>query len=481
MWFVKHYPYRRRFSRKPRFYALGVVGILAVLVPAVSTFGALVTTDRYIVREGDTVTEDQYVTATSGQVEGVIDGDLTIFSGSLTITGEVKGSVTVFSVGSVKIAEGARIGGSLRGTSGSLQVAGTVSDDVFLGAVSLVIDPSGEVGRDIMAFGGALTVRGEVVRDVRGRTMRTVISGDIGGDVDIATQGLDVTGEASIGGDILYRSPGEADIDGNAQIEGTVTRLPTRGNFLYGVILSLATVVTFLGFLVAGIVSLWLLRTSSSRAVGIILRRPIRSFLIGLATVIAFPAAILILAMTLVGLPLAAIGVLIGGVAFIIGPVPAVTALGNRILVNRGGLFGAFIVGAVLWRLGIWLIPVVGGFLYLIGFVWGIGAWVMGLAAARRGDPTPAALLPASMIVQEEIPPDWEPPLAPQRASELPESDSELELELRPASQQEPQEPQEELSEKAPPEDRPSTGDQEDGDSDDDSPGETDSWGLPTH
>ncbi len=39
-----------------------------------------------------------------------------------------------------------------------------------------------------------------------------------------------------------------------------------------------------------------------------------------------------------------------------VGAVPAVTALGNLVLVRRGGLFGAFLVGAVLWRLGIWLL-----------------------------------------------------------------------------------------------------------------------------
>lgn len=415
MWFVKHSPSDRKALPKTRYFAVGAVAVLAVLLPSLTTFAALVTTDRYIVREDDTVTEDQYVTATSGQIEGVVDGDVIIFSGSLTITGEVTGSVTVFSVGNVTLADGARIGGSLRGTAGSLHVAGTIDSDVFIGAASVVIDPTGVVGRDVMAFGGALTVNGDVGRDVRGRTVRTSIAGTVGGDLDIATQGLNVGPDAVVGGDVLYRSPSAADIDPSAQITGTVTRLPTRGNFIYGVILSLATIISFLGFLVAGIASLWLLRGSGSRAVGSMLRKPIRSFLVGLVTVIVFPAAIVALAMTLVGLPLAAIGVLLGGVAFIIGPVPAVTALGNRVLMNRGGLFGAFVLGAVLWRVGIWLIPFVGGFLYLIGLVWGVGAWVMGLAAARRGDPTPAALLPASMIVTEEISPDWEPPLAPQR------------------------------------------------------------------
>jgi hypothetical protein len=472
MWFVTHYPSNRRSDTKPRFYALGLLAVLAVLLPSVTTFAALVTTDRYIVSVDDTVTEDQYVTATSGKIEGVIVGDLTIFTGSLTITGNVTGSVTVFTVGSVTIAEGATVGGSLRGSAGTVRVAGAVGDDVFIGAVSVVVDPSGEVGRDVIGFGGALTIRGDVGRDVRGRTMRTEISGSVGGDVDIATQGLDITPTASVGGDVLYRSPSEADINDAAQVTGTITRLPSRGNFIYGVILSLATVISFLGFVVAGIVSLWVLRTSSSRAVGAVLRKPIRSFLAGLVTVIVLPAAVIILAMTLVGLPLAAVGVFVGAIAFIIGPVPVVTALGNRVLINRGGLFGAFVVGAVLWRLGIWLIPVVGGFLYLIALVWGIGAWVLGLAAARRGDPTPPALLPASMVAVEEIPADWEPPLAPQPPTptmSIPAAGGDAEEQSEPVTQPAPE--PEPMATPVP----------ESVDEDEDEPPETsDSWGLPT-
>lgn len=315
--------------------------------------------------------------------------------------------------------------------------------------------------------------------------MRTEISGTVDGDVDIATQGLDITGTASIGGDVLYRSPGDADINASAQIDGTTTRLPTRGNFIYGVILSLATVISFLGFIVAGIVSIWLMRTSSSRAVGSVLRKPIRSFLAGIVTVLVFPALVIILAMTLVGLPLAAIGVLVGGIAFIVGPVPVVTALGNRAMLNRGGLFGGFVVGAVLWRLGIWIVPVVGGFIYLIALVWGIGAWVMGLAAARRGDPTPAVLLPASMIAKDETPSDWEPPLAPIRTQqpraethETPSPGDELGEELAPSPESGgvpglgaiPADT--EVSDTTP--------EGTDG-TDDDPPNGTDSWGLPSH
>jgi hypothetical protein len=200
------------------------------------------------------------------------------------------------------------------------------------------------------------------------------------------------------------------------QIGGTVTRLPAQGNFLYGVILTLANVVGFLGFVAAGLLALWILRGVGSRAVGSVIRRPIRSLLTGIAVVVVVPLVIAMLAITLVGIPISIVLIAFVVVGFIIGPVPAVTALGNRVLFTRGGLFGAFLVGAVLWRLGIWLIPFVGGAIYVLGLVWGIGGWVLGAFAARRSDPTPPQLLPASVVAAGEATPDWQPPKAPSAA-----------------------------------------------------------------
>lgn len=387
--------------------------MVAIAIPFLTTIASLVTTDLFIVTAEGPVNEDVYVTSMSGEVEGVIDGDLTIFTGDLTISGRVTGTVTVFSSGSVVIEPTGRIDGSLRGAAVNVTVRGDVGDDLFVSAASVVVDRTGTVGRDALVFGGTGRIEGDVGRDVRGRTMRLVVDGTIGGDLDVATQKLELGSSASVGGDVLYRSPLGADVPPGTSIGGTITRLPTQSNFVYGLILALVNVVGFLGFLVAGLVLLWMLRGSSARAVGVVLTRPIRSLLVGLLTVLVLPVSIVALGVTLVGLPLAALLVLVSIALFIVGPIPAVTALGNRILFKRGGLFGAFLIGAVLWRLGIWLIPVVGGLVYLIGLVWGVGAWVLGILATRRFDPIPVALLPESLIAEQQIPLDWEPPLAP--------------------------------------------------------------------
>ncbi len=389
-----------------------MLAVLATVIGSLGLVGALITTDRYLVPAGERVEEDQYVTSTSAIVEGVVDGNLTVFTGSLEVSGTVTGSVNVFTAGSVTVTETGRIDGSLNGAAGSVTVRGRVGSDVFVAAGSTVVEEPGSVGRDAIAFGGTFRIEGSVDRDVRGRAYRITVDGSVGGDVDIAAQSLGVSSSATIGGDVLYRSPTEASIDPGATIGGTVTRLPTQSNFIYSLVLSIANVVSFLGFLVAGIAAIWILRGTSSRAVGSILTKPFRTLLAGIVVVIVFPLLIGLLAVTLVGLPLALVAIAIGVILFVIGAVPAVTALGNLVLLRRGGLFGAFLIGAVIWRLS-FFIPWIGGFLFLLGLIWGIGGWALGAVAARRSDPSPVALFPASISERTDRAEDWEPPLAP--------------------------------------------------------------------
>lgn len=392
------------------FFGFALIGVIAAAAPI---FGSLVTTDLFVVSEDDPIVEDVYVTSRGGVVDGTIDGDLTIFTGNLTIDGEVTGDVQVFSSGTVRVNEGARIGGSLRGAAINITISGEVASDVFASGASIVIEDHGVVGRDVLAFGGVLRVEGMVNRDVRGRTARTVIDGVVGGDTDVATQKFELGSGSRIEGDVLYRSPVDASVATGAEISGTITRLPSQSNFVYSVILSLANIVGFLGFLLAGLAALVLLRGSGSRAAGAVLTQPIRSLLYGLVAVVVAPFAVVILAATLVGIPLAVLLALLIVAGFVVGPVPAMAALGNRIMIRRGGLLGAFVVGAILWRFGIWAIPVFGGVLYIVALVWGIGAWIVGFIDTRREDDVPLSLLPASMTASGGVPDGWTPPFAP--------------------------------------------------------------------
>ena len=406
--------------RSNRYLAVSVVAVVlalpALLAPVIAS---VITAEFFIVKEGETIDEDVYVASTSGSVEGTIDGDLTIVTGDLTISGTVKGSVMAMTAGTLRIAPGGVVEGSLRTVSPSVQIEGTVAGDTLVTGAGYSVEQGGNVGRDVIYFGGTYEMAGSVGRDIRGRMLTAGVGGTVGRDVDIAVELLTIGPDAVVGGDVLYRSTNDAAISDSAEIAGEVVVLPAQSNFFYGVLLTLANIITFLGFLFAGIFMLWLFRSSGEAAVTAIEESPFKSLLVGLAVVLLGPVLVVLLAATLAGLPLAALvlfGLLLG---LIFGPIPSVTVFGDLLLRRRAGLFGAFVLGAVLWRAAIWgfsLVGVgaIGALLFLIAHVWGMGGWVLGGWRLRAERDREREALPEGMVVEpDDVPEGWEYPLAP--------------------------------------------------------------------
>ncbi len=81
------------------------------------------------------------------------------------------------------------------------------------------------------------------------------------------------------------------------------------------------------------------------------------------------------LVVSLVGVPVAILLGVLYLLGFFFGPIPAVAAAGGYLPGGRGSSFGAFVVGAIVWRLGIQFLTFVAGGLYVLALVWGMGGW----------------------------------------------------------------------------------------------------------
>ncbi len=397
-----------------RYRAVTFIALLFAIAPMLAAIApSVVTTDLFIVGEDEPIDEDVYVAATSGRIEGIIDGDLVITAGDLTIAGTVTGDVLALTAGTVRVDQGGVVEGSVRTTTPQVQIDGEVGKDLFVTGLATGIGSTGVVGRDIIMFGGTLTIDGAVGRDVRGRLLNASVSGSVGRDIDLAVQRLAIDSGASVAGDVLYRSTNTALIS-DGTVEGQIVQLPAQSNFVFGVILMIANVVGFLAFVVSGFVLLWLFRSTGAAAIEAVEKHPIKTGLIGLLSLIAAPLLVLFFAFTLVGLPLAVVLMVTLALALVFGPIPAVGAVGDLILRRKGGLFGGFLLGAVLWRLGIWLIPFVGALIYLAGLIWGTGGWVLAAWRLRRTRPVEREALPEALLIKtDDTPEDWEYPLPP--------------------------------------------------------------------
>jgi len=128
----------------------GLALLFAVAPFLASIAPSVVTTDLFIVSEDEPIAEDVYVAAQSGRVEGLIDGDLVITTGSLSISGTVTGDVLALTSGTVRIEPDGVIEGSVRAVSPQVVVEGEIRRDLFVTGIGADIGTSGSIGRDVI-------------------------------------------------------------------------------------------------------------------------------------------------------------------------------------------------------------------------------------------------------------------------------------------------------------------------------------------
>ena len=366
----------------------------ALLVGAGLAFPAadLIETNVYLVTEDQTGTDDAYVVAQLGRIEGRVAGDVTIaVGGDLTISGTVDGDVNVLSGGTVEVTESGRVGGSLRGAARSVVVAGAVDGDVAVAAMR--IEVTGEVRRDLVGLGGSLVVAGAVGHDVNGWFVDGELNGDITNGVDVRVRTLSVGAETTVGGDLLYRADRDADVADGVDPGGSFARLSTRAPFTVRVTLAVLTVLGLVTFLLLGLIVIWVSRDTLPRAAGAIITRPWAVLAWGAGIVVGGPLLVWALVTMIPSfvakvVTVALIGLLVL-VVIVFGPIPALVTAGDAVLGRRGGLFGGFVAGAVLWRLAAWLLPVAGFILSVGLLIWGVGGWAD--ATWRRRSATPVS------------------------------------------------------------------------------------------
>lgn len=391
-------PFRSRAFLPVALLGIGIVAALAPMVPVQPSF---VTTNQYLVPEGLFEREDQNVLAQRAFVNGTIQGDLSIATGDLFINGTVDGDVNVAASGTVIIS--GEVTGSVRGAARDVVIDGLVGDDVVLAVGTVKM--TGVVERDLLIFGLNALIEGSVGRDVKGQIQAATLDGDVGRDVDIAISVLNIGPGTAVEGDLQYRSDRDAVTSGAATVGGVFIKIPARTSFFVSVVWRTVTIIGLLAFLVGGFVMFWLFRRLAPRAVSTIGLKPLRSVTVGIIAVLGAPAVVAVLIATLVGIPVGLMVFLAFLLMLFFGPVPALTYFGDRVLSGRGGLFGAFVLGTVVWRMIGLVSPLVGLMVYMSALTFGVGAWLTAMWDARReAAPVPPVPQPEVLLADDVAP-----------------------------------------------------------------------------
>jgi cytoskeletal protein CcmA (bactofilin family) len=337
--------------------AIALVTVLALLSlctgPAAAQSGIGGT---IVIEEGETVSE---VSGVGGAVvvHGTVTGDVSGAAGNVLITGTVDGDVSV--------------------ATGNLRISGDVGGDVSAGAGSVHLEEGATVG-------GSFDVGAGEVR----------IDGSIGGDARVGAEAIRLGERASIAGSLTY----DGRLEGNRDaVAGDIVRDsslgPTTVDGFQPITSWVVSLYAFVANLLLGIALLALFPRFSGGVADRVRTDPVKTGLVGFGLLVLVPLSLAALLITIIGIPIALVGLLAFAFVAWIGIVYGRFALGMWILSIAGyegtarnwvGLLLGLLLSAVLST-----IPILGGLLNFALFLLGLGALARGLYRRRDAPGVP--------------------------------------------------------------------------------------------
>jgi len=314
-----------------------VLGALPGVVAAESRAGGTV-----VVAQGETISEDLEAFGGDIVIRGTVDGDVAAFGGNIRIEGQVTGDVEA--------------------VGGNVWVAGSVGGDVEASAGNVYVQPDAEIGGSLSVAAG-----------------NVVVAGSVGGNAELAGGTIRLAPSASIDGNVEYAVGEEGEFTNEgATVGGTVTRVrdvgagpwegPQIPDWTFGVY-------GFLVNLALGAVLLLVFPRFSARVGDRVGDDPLRTGGVGLLTLIVVPFVLLLVAITIIGIPLALVGGVLFGLLLWVALVYGRFAVGGWLLAladieNR---WGALLVGLIVLGLA-GRIPWIGGVIDFVVLLLGLGA-----------------------------------------------------------------------------------------------------------
>jgi cytoskeletal protein CcmA (bactofilin family) len=336
--------------------ALAVLALLFPLatgiVTAQSVQGA---SGTIVVDEGETVDGVEGV-AGAIIVRGTVDGDLSGAAGSIHVT------------------ETGRVDGDVQAAAGTLTIDGTVDGNVEAGVGSFELTDSGRIGGSLDVGGGSVTVDGAVGGDVRAGADSIVIgpNADVGGEFRYDAGTFTQSPDAVVAGGVVE----DADLGGDMGVTIGSDFLPTWVGSVYGVLVNLAL----------GAILLLAFPRFSRDVADRVGGDALTSSAVGAGVLIGTPILLVFVALTIIGIPLALVGISVYVAALWIGSVYGRYALGSWILdrLDRPNRWAALLLG-VLAVAVIGVVPWLGGLVDLLVLLLGVGALGLGLLDRYRG------------------------------------------------------------------------------------------------
>ncbi|MCI3950991.1 MAG: polymer-forming cytoskeletal family protein [Burkholderiales bacterium] len=332
-----------------------------------------------------------YATGADVKIDAPVEGDLYAAAGRVSVGQPVRGDAVV-AAGSIDLSS--TVGDDLRAAGGVVTLAARIDGEALIAGGSIAFGRDAEVLGRVWLAGGDIAVAGKLRSGIRIYGKNIVILGEIHGPVALYGEQIEIVGSARIVGEVRYSSPNEIRIDPKAQISGGVTRTAAAFEFPRPHLPGLPAVrpLLLLGLLAAGALLLSLFPRFTAHALKTLGAFPIKSIGLGTAIFFSLPPVILLLTITIIGIPIALMLAGIYGAALLIGYLVTAFFVGDRLLhglrPHREATFVWRVASLAAALLLLWLayaIPYVGALTVLIALFAGLGAMVLQAFSSYSG------------------------------------------------------------------------------------------------
>jgi cytoskeletal protein CcmA (bactofilin family) len=338
----------------------------------------------------ETVNSSLFASGRAVDIAGTVDGDVFCAGQNVTISGTVKGDVIC---AGQNITVSGTVEGDVRLAGQTVTIGGQVAQNASVATSAFSLEGRAKIGGDLSAAGSDLILNGEVGRDASLAGATATLNNRIGRNVNASVNDIRLRGQATVGGGLFYTSPKDAELAEGSQVAGETRRTESsqkKGAFE-------APFVTGMGFVVYLIISLLLLSlallllfpTALRAVTDVALASPLKVLLTGFVASLAAPVLIVILMVTVLGIPLALLLAVIWLlILFLAGPAFSYY-VGRSILKGQYSPFIVMALGALV-VLVLLFVPILGAFVWLVTIWMGVGMILLELV---RRTPKPSYAL----------------------------------------------------------------------------------------
>lgn len=289
-------------SLSKRFFGLLALPLVALLwgflMVKPANASKFVMTD-YTLAQDQTISEDLYVTNSTTEINGFVQGDLIVSASSIKVTGTVTGDVLLF--GSDVTFSGNTFG-NIFAFGNNVSIQGVAKGNVF--ASGAMVNINGDIEKDLYLFAMTATLDGTISDDARvfvaEGTIQSIIQGDL-----LITADKYTLGEEKVTGTV-YTASQIKDIAKDQGVTWDTTEAKTQTSVMENKLFN--ALFAFCSMSLVGYVLITLAPVKTGKIMSKIIgskKDLLFSFLIGLGVLIIAPMGILLLTISIVGAPLA--------------------------------------------------------------------------------------------------------------------------------------------------------------------------------